>query len=600
MSLDAQQQALLHAKLDAAFVPHLVPLQQPKNPMDDSIKNRSRALAGLVVSAVAEVDAREGAEAVVDDYDDFGIDAIYYYAPTGTLYLVQGKLKAGAQFTQEEANAFCQGVRKLIRQDFSGFNAHVTARRTAIEDAIENCSRIELIVVHVGAGLSAHADGALKQLIAEEKGDEERLCAVYTDFDAVRVASYLHDSGAYARVDGSIHLKASSYRDEGRKTYIGFVAVERLVALHQRHGKALYAKNIRQHLGHKTDVNVAIRRTLAERPREFEHLNNGVTILAERIDPKNNNAARGKRLDLTGLSIINGAQTVASSAQFVADEPNSSIADAYVPVTVIQADVDNDFSKRVTRARNHQNPVYAQNFAALDDEQERLRRQLALLGLHYAYKPEALDDAADPNRIRIEEAAQALAVVNRDPRFPVYLKKEPGQLLLVEGATYKALFTPSLTAIRLLNAVRFFRYVQAQIAIQERAAAGAGYERLAYKHGGYALGFILGKRIESVLAGASPIDPAKLAGALSQPFDEARQAFWDAVSARVQSAYKGPLAIMRNVGEALPVLRSAMISHYGLATDPALGHKQPKIGEPYNVSLFEYLASKAPQIGGLT
>lgn len=184
---------------------------------------------------------------------------------------------------------------------------------------------------------------------------------------------------------------------------------------------------------------------MAERPREFEHLNNGVTILAERIEPKNNNGARGKRLDLTGLSIINGAQTVASSAQFVADEPNSSIADAYVPVTVIQADVDNDFSKRVTRARNHQNPVYAQNFAALDDEQERLRRQLALLGLHYAYKPESLDDAADPNRIRIEEAAQALAVVNRDPRFPVYLKKEPGQLLLVEGATYKALFTPSLT-----------------------------------------------------------------------------------------------------------------------------------------------------------
>ncbi|GAB6971102.1 hypothetical protein JCM16408A_18500 [Methylobacterium phyllosphaerae] len=601
LSLSSQQTALLNAKLDATFVPHLAPLLQPKGGADDTVKNRSRALAALVISALCEVSPDEASASVVDDYDDYGIDAMHYHASTTTLYLVQAKLKSGSQFTQTEANAFCQGVRKLIRQDFAGFNEHVLRRQTAIEDAVENCSRIELVIVHVGAGMSAHADGALKQLIAEEKNDEERLCSDYSELGADRVAIYLHDSGADARVDGTVHLKASSYRDEGRKTYIGFVALDRLVTLHKQFGKALYTKNIRQHLGHKTDVNAAIRQTLADRPREFEHLNNGVTILAERIDPKNNNAHRGKRLDLTGLSIINGAQTVASAAGFVEDQPNASIADAYVPITVIQADLDHDFSKRVTRARNHQNPVYSQNFAALDDEQERLRRELALLGVHYAYKPEALGDAADYNRVRIEEAAQALAVVTRDPRFVVYLKKEPGQLLLVEGPSYKSLFTPSLTAFRLLNAVRFFRYVQAQMRIQEKAAAGTGYERLTYKHGDYAIGFVLGKRIESTLAGATAVDPARLSGALSQPFDEARQALWNAVSARLQQADKGPLAIVRNVGEALPVLREAMINHYNLHSDPALPHVSIAVpGELYPVKLYDYLASKAPQIGGLT
>ena len=599
MSLTVQQKALLDAKLAAAFVPHLPALLQPKDPASDATKNLSRALAALSLCSLCEIEPNAAASAVVDDYDDYGLDAIYHHAPTSTLYLVQGKLKAGATFSQAEANGFAQGVRKIIRQDFNGFNQNVTARQLALEDAVGNCDRMELVVVHIGAGMSVHGDQALKQLIAEERGDEERLCATYTELDAAKVAAYLHDSGAYERVDGTLHLKSSASRDEGRKTYTGFVAVKRLVELHQRHGKALYAKNIRQHLGHKTDVNIAIRQTLETCPSEFEYLNNGVTVLAERIDPKNNNWALGKRLDLRGMSIINGAQTVASSAKFVNDSPASDIGTAYVPVTVIQADLDNDFSKRVTRARNHQNPVLSQNFAALDDEQERLRRQLALLEIHYAYKPEALDEGANPHTIRIEEAAQALAVAHTDPRFPVYLKKEPGQLLLVGGATYRLLFTSQLTAQRLVNAVRLFRYVQQRMATEERAADG--YERLTYKHGVYAVGFILSKQVETVLAGATLIDPTKVDAAMSVALDGARQALWNAVDARAQAAYKGPLAIVRNIGEALPVLRAAMTAHYGLASDPALPHKAvSKPGEPYQVALFDYLAGKAPQIGGLT
>lgn len=599
VSLTAQQKGLLDAKLAAAFVPHLPPLLVPKGGEDDRVKNLSRSLAAMAVSALCEVEPTEAAQSVVDDYDDYGLDAIYYHASAETLYLVQGKLKAGATFSQVEANGFAQGIRKIIRQDFSGFNANVTARQTAIEDAVENCSRIELVVIHIGSGMSAHGDDALCQLIQEEGGDEERLCANYTEIDADRVAAYLHDSGAYPRVDASVHLKSAVSRNEGRKTYIGFVAAERLELLHREHGKALFAKNIRQHLGHKTDVNAAIRETLAERPAEFEYLNNGVTILADRINSKNNNALLGRKLNLSGMSIINGAQTVASIAGFVADNPGVDISAAFVPVTVIQADQDVDFSKRVTRTRNHQNPVFAQNFAALDDHQETLRRDLALLGYHYAYKPEALDDAADPSRIRIEEAAQALAVAQRDPRFAVYLKKEPGQLLLVGGAAYNTIFKSGLSAYRLLNAVLFFRFVQARMLTETRAAAG--FERLVYKHGVYALGFILAKQIGSHLDGATAIDSGKIAAAASAVFDSARQHLLDAVRARSVASDKGPLSIMRNGGEAIPVLGAAMVAQFDRAGDPVLAHKSRHVaGEPYPVALFEYLADKAPAIVGLT
>ncbi len=589
MSLTDAQRGLLEIVLRSHYVQHLPPLLQPKTPQEDAVKNLSRALAALAVSALCDVTPKEAADAVVDDYDDLGLDAIYYHGPSETLYLVQGKLKAGTMFSQNEANAFVQGIRKLIAQDFSNFNKHVLKRQTAIEGAVESCSRIELVVIHVGAGLSHHANLALQQLLSDETHGEERFAPTVIDFDATRIVSQLQQGQAYPRVDATMVLKAPGYRTESRKTYIGFVPVSDLVKLHQAHGKALYAKNIRQHLGLNTEANIAIRNTLGTRPHEFEHLNNGVTILANMIEPKDNKKA-GKRLRLIGMSVINGAQTVGSSASFVADNPTADISAAVVHATIIQADNDVEFSKKVTRARNLQNTVTSQNFAALDDQQERLRCELGVLGFHYVYKPEGFEGASDPKRISIEEAAQALAMAQVDPRFPVYLKKEPGQLLLVEGTPYKALFTSDLTAYRLVNAVLFSRYVNARM-VTEAAGKGAGNEKLTYKHGTFALGFVLAKRLESVMASASIIDVTKLGGQLSIPFDAARQCLWDAMQKR--TPYKGPLAILRNLGDALPVLKDTMIAHYGLTADPAIAPLQAKNtpGEPYpQKALFDFLA----------
>ncbi len=191
MSLTAAQRGLLETVLRSEYVHHLPPLLHPKNVQEDEAENLSRALAAFAVSALCEVAPKEGAEAVVDDYDDFGLDAIYYHAPSETLYLVQGKLKAAATFSQEEANAFIQGIRKLIAQDFSNFNQHVMKRQTAIEDAVENCSSIKLVIAHVGAGLSHHAIGALQQLLDDETHGEERFAPVVDDFDATRIIGHM-------------------------------------------------------------------------------------------------------------------------------------------------------------------------------------------------------------------------------------------------------------------------------------------------------------------------------------------------------------------------------------------------------------------------
>jgi len=286
-----------------------------------------------------------------------------------------------------------------------------------------------------------------------------------------------------------------------------------------------------------------------------------------------------------------------SAARFLQESTGAEISDVRVSITLIKASEDGQFGKDVTRARNHQNPVSLSNFAALDDEQERLRRELAHLHIHYAYKAEAIESYADPQRIGIEEAAQALALFQNDPRFAVWLKKEPARLLDTSTEQYKELFPATLSSIQLANAVRFFRYVQSRTTVEGR---GVGPERLSYRHGSHAIGWVLAKRIIKEHQGAKLLDDAKLKNILVVPFDELRQIHWTETQKRLH--LKGPLALFRNQTDTIPLLESILIAYYGLGADTALGHKRNQhiAGSPYPKALFDYLISKAPQIGNLS
>lgn len=601
-ALEQHYLVTLEQVLDSDYVPNLPPLLDTTRPQaEQKLKNRARALSAFALHNICDIPKIDAARAVIDDFDDYGVDAIYYHAQTETLYLVQSKLKAAKQFSQEEGLAFCQGIRKLIKQDFNGFNKNVENRLIEIEDAIGDCSHIKLVVAHTGDSISMHAKHALDELLADEDHGEERLDPQVLDYDSSNIVSDLQAAKAYEKVNADLWVEKCSTVSDPKITYFGLVQLQDLVKLHDKYGKALYERNIRTFLGHKTEVNASIQKTLAEKPNEFMYLNNGVTALCQEIFPKGTKAAQGgkKRLRLHGFSVINGAQTIASSARFLAENKEKGIAMARVSLTLIKADADGDFGKAVTRARNHQNPVLLANFAALDDEQERLRRDLAYLGIHYAYKAEAADGVNDDSRICIDEAAQALAMLQPDPRYVVWLKKEPAQLLDTSSVNYKALFSPAVTAFQLANAVLLNRYLQNRMATE--AKSSAGQERLTYKHGGYALAWVIAKRLSTSVNAAALIDDAKIKTALSIPFDQLRQTLWDLTRSATMYS-KGPLGLFRNQTDLLPLLQSVMVAHYGLVADPVLEHKKKsyKTGQLYPEELFAYLVSKAPQIGNLT
>ena len=597
MSLDGQDRVLLDTRLKNDFVPHLPPLLKNKTAEEDAKKNMSRAFAGFVVAMLAETSPQLAAASVTDDWGDHGLDAVHYDGATGVLFFVQVKLKETEQFKQEEGQAFAEGVRKIILNDFNGFNAHVTKRQAAIEADLEACQTIKLVVAEVGGGITDTAKDAIDLMVSQEKDSEVRLDADLLHLDDKACLRYLQQGHAFAAVDDKIGLHSWTLREGARKSCVGFASVQRLVRLHNTHGVALFSRNIRNGLGTKrSDVNKAIIETLRDKPADFEFLNNGVTIIADEVAPAGlRNSV--KSIKLKGLSVINGAQTVSSAAAFMKDNPTHDISSAFVQVTLIQSDGVKEFGDAVTHARNNQNVVAASNFVALDEQQERLRRELAELGYRYVYKAGEDTILSDPLQIDIREAAQALALTLPDPHVVVMLKRQPGELLTVGSDTYKMVFGSKTKALYLLNSVLASRHLQFQMSVN--AVTAYWQERLTYKHGTLAFSFVMMKRLRDAIRANVRIDDAKMQTALSKPMDDLRQTLWEVV--QPMTTHKGPLAIMRNQTDVPGVLDKIMTAHFDLTADVNLPKKRDRATTPAGIqSLFKYLAEKAPQIGGLS
>ncbi len=594
-ALKPQYMAILKKVLADRFVPFLPPLLGKANPADQVAKQFSRAFSAFVLHKLLDITPQAAAASVVDDFQDKGIDAIHYHASSETLYLLQTKLKESEQFKQEDALPFCEGIRLLLKQDFTAFNANVQQRQADIESALDACRHIKLVVPYTGDDVSKTAGDALQALLADEDLDEERLAAQVEYYTAAEITRDLLAEQAYQPVYADIALQKHEKVENPRTTYYGVARLKDLVALHQTHGKALYEQNIRYFLGSsKSDVNKAIKTTLHDAPGDFFYLNNGVTAVCDLIEPKaTKNGA--KKFKVRGLSIINGAQTVASAAEFVRQHPGKSIDDARVMLTLIKASADGPFGKQVTKARNHQNPVQTANFASLDENQERLRQEIAHLDFDYHYRPEAL--ATGPKAITLDEALRALASQQNDPRYVVWLKSEPARLANPDSTEYQALFSTELTGATLINAILCHRAIRALVVDYEKLAPARSQERLIYRHGVHVITAAMMKRLHNRIVAAAVIDPATIPGMISQPLDQLRQQASDLGRQRLN--FEGPLAYFRNQGNAAAFLTDLMETHFALTTDPAivsLRNIQNAADAYPRKRLLDYLSSRAPQL----
>ena len=541
----------------------------------------SRSLAAYALVGEAGLDDTTAAGSITDGENDCGIDALHFDRTNNRLLIVQAKFKRdGAAPSQAEGLKTKQGIERLRNRDFAAFNSHFHMRRDEIEEALDTGGIvIELVLIYLGDGSSPHVDADFDAFKAQLDGLTEQFR--WHNATVTRVHGWLIEEQAPASATAIITLENFGEVLAPRKAVYGQMSVADLAQLVEAHGKALFERNIRHYLG-SVGVNSAIADTVRRKPQDFFYLNNGITAVAEKIEPAAP-ANKRCRYTLTNVSIVNGAQTAGSVAG--AAMAGQLSADAKVLVTIIElGPQSDDLGLRITRARNHQTAVRGVDFAALDPNQERLRQELQAVGLTYHYRPSAEARVRHVDACTLEEAAVAIACLSfpvlpmpanpNAPRphpnavdFVVTAKKEIGRLWEQGGTSYRQLFRADLSGVRLWRLVRIFRFVDDILAASERSQPMNSSSRLFYRHGRFFIMAFVGHRLTALVQRPElEISPADRI-TLSQQVN----VLSELILQRSQPllAVKGYLSIFRNLTDAQPLAEGVLTALAAMDAPPA-------------------------------
>ncbi len=184
------------------------------------------------------------------------------------------------------------------------------------------------------------------------------------------------------------------------KAYVVSVKPGTVHRLFKDYGFSLFAKNIRNPLP-ESNYNAQIADTLKNGAEHFWYFNNGITAIS-RIIPEIGNEA--KEIQVTGLQVINGAQTVYSVySEYENASPSGREAmdkNALIMLRLVNSG-NKDFNFKVTRYTNSQNPMIDRDFHANDPVQARLQEES--FNTHYWYETRRGEFQEVPKGIQVVE-----------------------------------------------------------------------------------------------------------------------------------------------------------------------------------------------------
>lgn len=440
---------------------------------------RTRGLAAWVVEELSGCSEDEAAASVVDGFHDNGLDAIHIDDQSSVVYLVQSKWSMNGEGSTAvgDIHKFVQGFKDLVNAEFDRFNTKVLAKQEALENALSNPNvTFMLVLAHTGTSpLSTEGKIVIDGLLADVNDPIDT--AAFTSLTQAELHAFLRRGVGGAQPDLRVTLHEWGHTQEPYAAYYGQVDASAIAEWFATYRSVLFSKNLREFLGRSSDVNASLLETLRNTPERFWYLNNGVTVLCERVSKAAAGSVMKKSgsFEFTGVSVVNGAQTVGCIGEAALEDP-VLVADARVMVRFISLEnCPPDFASEVTRGTNTQNRVERRDFVALDREQARLKEELAIDGVTYAIKSgEATPDAS--TGCTIVEATVALACA-RSSEMAVQAKREIGRLWIgaesaSHGSLYRRMFNSGTTGQEVWRAVRVLREIDKQLLLEQRNRSG--------------------------------------------------------------------------------------------------------------------------------
>lgn len=436
---------------------------------------KSRALAAYSLHILADVVPNQAAQAVVDGYDDNGIDALLFQKRQNTLWLVQSKWIQQGNSTPKAADmrSFKDGIFDLL--DFNShkqkrFNDKFSYKEEEINSALNSPGlKLKVVISYTGSKLSSHSRTVLEDLIQElNDGDD---IASLEEFNLEKAFQAVHDQNSPEEIEVRFELSNWGRIDEPYQAFYGQINAADVGKWWVQYRNRLFSQNIREFLGN-SDVNEEMVKTLENEPELFWYFNNGITVLCQEISKVG--AKKDRKLGefiAKGISIVNGAQTIGCIGalyQGSLPEIKEQLENAEISIRFISLEnCEDNFGEKVTRATNTQNKVENRDFIALDRQQERLYKEFKTCGKKYHYKRTAETIERNDKNYELEEATVALACVNRDIKLVIMAKQELSKLWSDPLTTpYTTLFNNRVNALQLYRQIEVKREVEKLIKIR--------------------------------------------------------------------------------------------------------------------------------------
>lgn len=247
-----------------------------------------------------------------------------------------------------------------------------------------------------------------------------------------------------------------------------------LYRTYKKYKTKIFSANVRDYLGSRSsdsNINNGIKKTAEAEPQNFWVYNNGLTILVN--DFELIQATRKRQLKISGMSIVNGAQTTGAIGSLTKlPSPKLQIPTRFVKTS------DSDLVHSIIQFNNSQNKVTASDFRSTDSVQKRLKEQMRAIP-NAEYEGGRRGGSGDaiarrPNLLPSYTVGQSLAAFHGDP-VTAYNQKAN---IWISDRIYSKYFNEDTSATHIVFAFSLLRAVeQKKLTLTQRSKSNSALTR---------------------------------------------------------------------------------------------------------------------------
>lgn len=325
-----------------------------------------------------------GTSSIVDGSDDKKNDIIFIDEEIGAAVIIQAHISRSKKSIapSNKASDLNVAITWLIAMPLDDLPETIKSHARRLREGIKSGAIKKIYVWYVhncteSLNVQVELDAVKSTLASTLKNNfkNQNLQQFVAEIGNSTLTEWYHESQSPIVVNDEITLDCPygfTIGNEHWQAFVTAVAAEDLHSLYNQFSVKLFSANIRDYLGARSsqaNINNGIQQSVRKSPENFWVFNNGITALTHEVEYDEKN----KRLKISGLSIVNGAQTTGA----IGSLENKPAATARVPIRFVRVgDKDQDLVQDIIRYNNSQNQVTAADFRSTDSFQKRLRSEV--------------------------------------------------------------------------------------------------------------------------------------------------------------------------------------------------------------------------------